>query len=177
MLWDNNALTWFTEGATPLDLIKKGAAILAVSVLFGLVYPGVVAYSTNAFFESDVEEAMKRKLPKKWDQLNDFKSQQERALRSMEKIESYLIEQASSLSDVTKIQPAIALHEFLENQKKQGISPIRVDAFYLGSTIHLWPAFYAFMGWLIFLFPPKLSKDSLQHLKTKDISKTILDSG
>src|SRR5205807_4837563 len=99
--------------------------------------PGVVAYSTNAFFESDVEEAMKRKLPKKWDQLNDFKSQQERALRSMEKIESYLIEQASSLSDVTKIQPAIALHEFLENQKKQGISPIRVDAFYLGSTIHL----------------------------------------
>ena len=87
MLRDNKAVTWLTEEATPLDLIKKGAIILAVSVLFGLVYPGVVAYYSDTFFESGIKEKLKTK-PRELQKLDDFNSKQDRFSQDLEKVEN-----------------------------------------------------------------------------------------
>ena len=105
----------------------------------------------------------------KLQELKRFKSQQERISNTIKELDARLTSLGSNPSNFNEVQAAIALRQFLQNQKNEAVPPVGINAFYLGSTMLLWPAFYALVGWLVFIFPPRLGKDALQQLTYKKV--------
>jgi hypothetical protein len=102
-------------------------------------------------------------------ELKHFRSQQLLISNGIKKIDVYLTGLADNPSKLADVQAAIALRQFLQAQKNEAVPPVGTNAFYLGSTMLLWPAFFALVGWLIFIFPPRLGQDALQQLTSKRV--------
>jgi hypothetical protein len=49
---------WLRANASPLHIVKIAAIILTISIVFGVVYPGVAAYYSGMFFERDVKKSI-----------------------------------------------------------------------------------------------------------------------
>jgi hypothetical protein len=77
-------------------------------------------------------------------------------------VETYLSDPLKSLSSPAEVEAPINLRNVLYEMKTNTTPPIRLNAFYLGNTMLLWPAIYTFLGWLIFIFPPAVKETSFR---------------
>jgi hypothetical protein len=166
--WNSpDATTWLTADVSPLYLLKKATFIFLLAFSFGVVYPGVAAELTGVFSENDVKETMLSKhsdehLQKKVRELNKFDQYKTSISKETEKIQTYIATLEITSENLTQIDGALSLYKALNNEKKENEAhpPIRISPFYMGSTMLLWPALYACLAWLIFIFPPPLKQES-----------------
>jgi hypothetical protein len=174
--WDlSHEPTWLTADVSPLLLLKKAVAIFAVALLLGVAYPGVAAYLANVFYEDQVIETIRAKpsLKKQADAYNEFEARQKSIAAQITKVESYLATMNLTQDNLAQVERAVSLRKTLEDQKNAA-PPIRLSAFYLGSTMHLWPAMFTFLGCLIFMFPPPLERP---FSKTITLKRALLLAG
>jgi hypothetical protein len=82
----------------------------------------------------------------KLQELKHFRSQQLLISNGIKNIDVYLTGLADNPSKLADVQAAIALRQFLQAQKNEAVPPVGTNAFYLGSTMLLWPAFFALVG-------------------------------
>jgi hypothetical protein len=83
--------------------------------------------------------------------------------KSIDDVETYLINPQKGLSNPAEIEAAISLRKVLYDLKsKATAAPIRLSGYYLSNTMLLWPAIYTFLGWLIFIFPPAVKEASFR---------------
>jgi hypothetical protein len=152
-----NEITWLTKDVSPLALLAKATIIVLFGLAFGVFYPGLAAYYSGFFLTTDAEERVKAtaSLQPQATALRAFESQQGQIEKAINELDKSLIQSSIGNINAPEVHAALELRQFLLNKKISDQSTVRVNGFYFGSTMFLWPAFYIFFGWLIFIFPPR----------------------
>jgi hypothetical protein len=122
------------------------------------------------FYEDSVLETKSStaELRDKLDRFKAFKAYQRKQRDQIQRVEAYLAESEINSENMLQVERALSLLKTLQNHQIEDVPPIRISAFYMGSTMLLWPAMYTFLAWLVFIFPPSLETKKYQTVTLRN---------
>src|SRR5260221_4359335 len=138
-----NSATSFQFGE-PLQVLFRAAAIMFLSVLVGLFFPGLTAFLTGVFYDSDVvaKMAQNQTMQGQYLKLQTYEEER-RALRSaITSLDMQIASTASNAQTAETVKSDLSIFRLrrdLESQLRALKPPIVASGFFLGSTMLLWP--------------------------------------
>jgi hypothetical protein len=147
---------------SPTKHLGDAMWILLLSILWGLVMPGVVAHFSRIFYDRDAKKKMASilSLRPQFDKLAAFETQRRALEDSVAALDKKLANFANDSPDPDQIKATVELQQRLKTRLASLSPPITVASFYFSSTMLLWPVIFTCLGWVAFLIPPEIRLSS-----------------
>ena len=142
-------------GNRPFFLLIKAVLIAFVCQFLLLGVRGYIAYESGVFFVTSLKEKIPPEAKLK---LIEYGTSVALRTTAIAKIDSIVLVKLSSDVQGKEIESLVAVRKELSEQLKNTTPPIKLEAFYLGDTMLLWPWIFTCLCWIVFLFSPKSIK-------------------
>lgn len=127
--------------------------LILSAIVLTMIVPGVVAGLRGVYYQKDIEQVIRTRLPATGKQLTDFNTGKEARKKRLEDVDRAL-DEAVSTQNSAAVQSLLLLRQHLEKQQASATPPVSAIPFHLNPQLLMWPAIYACLGWLVFVFPP-----------------------
>lgn len=135
----------------PLDLLRRVVVIIFVSLLLGLIIPGMVAFRSGVFYESQIKHHLPHDAQVKMDA---FDAHQAQLTRGIDQTSALLLRLAQQPGKSYNLPALIELRTELSKERDAAKPPIVLSPLYLSPIMLLWVVEFVCLGCLNFVLPP-----------------------